>query len=1368
MLDFVQIHQRTVVVKHPEKHEVIEVYPKFIIGKSSDLMIKGSDFYAIWLEEKKLWSTDEQDLIDLIDKELLTYAYEMQEQTDMDVFVSHMWDADTGNIDRWHKYCQKQLRDSFVPLDETLVFANTELKRELYASRQLSYPLEKGSYESWDKLIGTLYTEKERHKIEWVIGSIVNGASKEIQKFMVLYGAAGTGKSTVINIIMKLFQGYVGTFNSKSLGRSNDSFALEAFKDNPLVAIQHDGDLSKLEDNTRLNSLVSHEEMTVNEKFKSAYTNRFNAFLIMGTNKPVKITDAKSGLLRRLIDCTPSGDTLPADEYFQLMHNIDFELGAIAYHCKEIYEENPRYYDKYVPTSMFGATNDFYNFVMNCYDEFEKEDGVSLKMAWDSYKKFCEYANVQYQLSYRPFSEELKNYFHEFKDRHTLADGTRVRSYYKGFKKEQFENMTPEREGFKKEYPWLNMQEWRYSTFDVECADCIAQYANAKEAPSKPWDEVDTKLSDLDTSRLHYVRVPLNHIVIDFDMTDESGNKSLQANLEAASKWPPTYAEVSKGGSGLHLHYYYTGDPTKLSRVYDDRIEVKVFNGKGSLRRKLTLCNNYSINTISSGLPIKESKPVINKETVLNEKAIRTIIRCSILKEYQAGTKPNVDFIKMILDRAYESGIHYDVTDLEPVIWQFAENSTHHSDYCVKQVKEMKFKSDEASETNEDDDRNVFFDIEVFPNVLFTNWKYEGAPNVNRMINPSPEEIEELAKKNLIGFYCRRYDNHILYARMCGASIEKCYKISQGIIVKKDPSCFFGEAYNLSKTDVYDFSSKKQSLKKFEIELAKEAESKGEKAIHHMELGLPWDEPVDPSKWEQVAEYCDNDVIATEAVFHARHQDYVAREILAALAGGTVNDTTNQLTTRIVFGDDWRRPDKTQFNYRDMGDDSEENVGKVINEYTVFDKQGRPIFPGYKYKLGTSTYRDEEVGEGGYVYAEPGIYTDVALLDVASMHPNSAINENVFGEYTNNFKDILEARIAIKHKDFDKARTMLGGKLSPFLEDPSTAKDLSGALKIAINSVYGLTSAGFDNAFKDPRNVDNIVAKRGALFMINLKHEVRDRGFTVAHIKTDSIKIPNATPEIIQFVMDYGKMYGYTFEHEATYERMCLVNDAVYIAAYASKEWCEHAYGYVPEKNEAHPLEWTATGKQFAVPYVFKKLFSHEDITLDDLCEVKSVDTALFLDMNENLEDTSKWKNLMELRTKKKLTKKDQALLDTYATVSDEELEQMAEKGHNRKFIGKVENFCPVKPGYGGGILLRQDKENKHKFNSASGCKGYRWLETEVVRGMDWKNVLDYSYFNKLVDDAADAIAEHGDLEWFLSAPTDTFIDPIAKDNLKY
>ena len=125
----------------------------------------------------------------------------------IDIKVLHMWDAESGMIDSWHKYCQKQMRDSFHTLDDKLIFSNTKTDKKDYASKKLKYPLEAGDLSAYNKLMSTLYSETERQKIEWAIGSIVCGESKKLQKFMVLYGAAGTGKSTVLNIIQQLFEG---------------------------------------------------------------------------------------------------------------------------------------------------------------------------------------------------------------------------------------------------------------------------------------------------------------------------------------------------------------------------------------------------------------------------------------------------------------------------------------------------------------------------------------------------------------------------------------------------------------------------------------------------------------------------------------------------------------------------------------------------------------------------------------------------------------------------------------------------------------------------------------------------------------------------------------------------------------------------------------------------------------------------------------------------------------------------------------------------------------------------------------------------------------------------------------------------------
>ena len=1301
------------------KEPALEVYPRFIVKKTTDLMIRGGDFYAIWDEDKGLWSTDEYDAVRLIDRDIRRWA---DEHGYSDATLLLMQNSDSGVIDRWHKYCQKQLRDSYHTLDDRVIFSNTEVTKETYASKRLPYPLTPCDTPAYDDLMSTLYSPEERRKIEWAIGAIVTGDSTWIQKFIVLYGAAGTGKSTVLNIVQQLFDGYYSTFDSEALGSSSNVFALESFKNNPLVAIQHDGNLARIETNTRLNSLVSHEEMSVNEKFRSIYSQRFRSFLLMGTNKPVKITDAKSGLIRRVIDVSPTGNKIPFSRYTKDVKQIKFELGGIACHCRDVYLENPEYYDDYIPLKMLEGTNDFYNFVLDSWDIFYENDETTLKSAWELYRAYCDEAKVQYPYPRRVFREELKNYFDEFYERGVTEDGVRVRSWYKKFNPPTEDDAATDSTDAKGS--WL-IFDGDGSVFNSACSDCKAQYANKHGVPSLPWSDSDTVLHDIDTRKLHYVLLPQEHIVIDFDLRDEAGNKALDINMKAASAWPPTYAEVSKSGNGVHLHYIYDGDPSKLAHVYSDGIEIKVFSGKSSLRRLSRKTNSLPIAHISSGLPLVEKKggSLVEENTIKNERQIRALIGKALRKEIHANTKPSIDFICHILDEAYASGVHYDVYDMADAVYIFALNSTNNSGYCLDQFRKMKWQSEDISVSvpTGTDDALVFFDCEVYPNFFCVVLKPEGEnQQFISLVDPSPHEIENITKFKLVGFNNLSYDNQILWGRMMGYSNEQLYQLSQRIIQSHSP--VFNESKNLSYTDVYDFCSKKQSLKKWEIELG----------IHHQEMGIPWDQPVSDDKKKLVVEYCKNDVAATEAVFHACNADFVAREILADIAGMTPNDRTNALTTRIIFG-------------------NEKHPELVYTDLSI-------EFPGYEYvELGDdgkphNMYRGVDLGFGGYVYAEPGIYRDVALLDVASLHPNSAINMNYFGSYTQRYKDILDARIAIKHKDYDTARTLFGGKLAKYLTDDSQAKALSFALKIAINSVYGLTSAKFDNPFRDKRNVNNIVALRGALFMKTLQDEVVERGYSVAHIKTDSIKIPNAGPEIISFCMEFARKYGYTFEHEATYDKMCLVNDAVYIA-------------HGGPLSASHAGEWTATGKQFQVPYVFKTLFSKEPIVFEDLCVTQSTKDSLYLDFNENLPDVSKAE--AELESVRKIFRDEKAMA-RYMKVRglskppskeevDKEIEELQEEvanGHNYIFVGRVGNFVPVIAGANGGNLYRF---KDGKYYHATGCRGYRWKESEIVRTLGKQDEVDRGYFEELVKDAKKAIEEYGDFEAFVNEVDDIY-----------
>lgn len=1386
-MDFVKIIERS-------KRSETEIFPDFQTGDVKDLLGKGKSFYAIWDEKQGLWSTKENDVQRLVDEEIWDYVENMKKQRDYDGYLNvKTLRSDASGM--WNRFTQYMRRfpDSGVTLDSKLTFADSKVKKEDYVSKRLPYNLQPGDTSAWDKLVGTLYADSEREKIEWSIGAVISGDSKKIQKFFVFYGAPGKGKGTIINILKKLFDGYYATFDAMALGMSNDQFSMEMLRSNPLVAIDPDGNLSRIENNTKLNSIVSHEEVVVNEKGKARYSMVANCFMYIASNNPVKITDGKSGIIRRLIDINPTGKEFKPKEYDTLMSQIDFELGAIASHCLEVYRTlGKNYYKNYIPQDMIMKTDVFYNFMEANADVFnEQKEGISLRQAYSMYKEYCEDALVEFKLPMYKFREELKNYFSGFEQR-AKVDGQNVRSWYTGFLKEKLEPPILKKE----EKPLPLVLDQTKSLLDDILADCPAQYAKEDGSPEFVWDQVETVLRDLKTDRVHYVltqKYDPKLIFVDFDLKNKKGEKDMLLNMEAASKFPPTYTEFSKGGCGLHLYYIYDGDVSKLASVYADGIEVKVMRGKSATRRRVSKCNDLPIAHLAVGtLPPKEEK-MIDEHRIKDEKHLINAIKKSLRKEDNVGgTKCEIDLINKNLNEAYESGISYDVSDLSGALLEFAMNSSNNKDYCQKIVSQMKLMSkdveeaqkerfirtEDAENSNKDPLEDLYiFDIEMFrpteegeldadgkenPGLFLICYKKYGTEetpeNVTAMVNPKVYDVEALVKEKLGGFNNLGYDNPMIYYKLLGYNNKQLYDLSTRIVGENARDAIPYESRKISFIDIFDMASEKKGLKKWEIELDKP----------HMEVDIPWNQPAPRSLWPKVIEYCKNDVLATEAVLKARMGDFKARQMLSKISGGSINDRTNQLSGRFVFEGD-RYPQK-QFNYRNMGDMSDvsdiyDDKIRELNldpEYTKFDSKGRPIYPGYVFKFGKSTYRGEVVGEGGYVYAKPGIWTNIRTQDVSGMHPASIIAENLFGDYyTKRFAEIVKARTHIKHKEFDEARKMLDGKLAPYLDDESMSKALSQALKICVNAVYGQTAASYPNAFRDERNVDNIVAKRGALFMINLRHEVERRGYTVVQCKTDSIKVANTTDEIIDFIRDYGKLYGYTFETEADYERLCLVNDAVYIAY---------------EREEG----WSATGAQFQQPYVFKTLFSGEPLTFKDMCETKSVSKgSIYLDMNEQLKSVDDVEKEIQRRNynRNNPDAKPMKLSNKFSDVTDDDLVKYYYEGHDYRFVGRVGQFTPIKPGHGGGLLVRRVDDDPEeyvtilgcKYQSVTGTKNYRWLESEMVKELKKEGDVDISYYEEQVTKAINSINEFGSFERFIDL-SHSYESPVdyVKAELKY
>ena len=857
-------------------------------------------------------------------------------------------------------------------------------------------------------------------------------------------------------------------------------------------------------------------------------------------------------------------------------------------------------------------------------------------------------------------------------------------------------------------------------------------------------------------------------------------------------------------------------------------IEIKVCTGNSAIRRKLSKCNDIPIATLTSGLPLKgEKKKKVNWEGFKDEKhlhnhLVREITK-NLEKKVHADTTSSIDMIKKVLDDAYESGIPY---DLENVMYKkrtipdavliFAMHSTNQADRCIKTVSQMHFKHEIEEEQGVpaaellEDPRPIVIDIEVYtpgedeekePGLFLICWKYLGAPpdGIVAMVNPKAHEVEAILRYMMIGYNILGYDAYMLYSASMGSSTRELYQLSYNIINNGYQPPYAKQAKSMVLYDVYEYckaAGDGKSLKKWEIELG----------YSHMEMGIPWDKPVPKEMWPEVIEYCKNDVLATELVYNKTKGYRVARDfqvnLVKALHGDDIPvvpaDTANTLTKRAIFGMD-RHP-QSEFNYRDLAlpvgsDQYEEYLVKFGSDYKfrVWNAEGLPeyrdyipgevlpdgwsilpFFPGYKFdryaKKGfQSCFHDDYGGEGGRTFSAPGMYVNVWDGDIASQYPHSIMAEMLFGpRYTKIFAEIVKARIAVKHHDFETASKLLGGALKTFLSD-DTAKDLAQGMKIIINSVYGLTKAGFENEFRDPRNVDNIVAKRGNLFMLVLKEQITALGSSVVHIKTDSIKIANATEEIKNFVIKFGREYGYEFETEGEFEKFVLLNDAAYVA-YDKKEG------------------WITKAAQLQEPYVRKTLFTKEPISFDDLCQTFSVHAgSLYLDRNEQLDCVDDELEAARKAYQRHCRKFEKHLRKTYPGISNnwvtsfilgedraveylrqnpnsetelyfeqcvdlidhcKDLESKVDAGHNMIFVGRVGRFCPVKPGADGGILYRvQDGKNY----AVGGTSDYRWLEAEYVQKYGKEDCIDISYYNTLVDKAADAIAQYGDLEWFIN-----------------
>lgn len=1351
---------------------------------NDDLIVRGGAFAYYWDGEQ--WSKDLRDIVLNIDSNIKSAVNEVRsEHPDSTIKYGLAENSNSGIVTKFQKYCQA-LQTKDIAFNTTIFFDNQTPKRDDYSTIQLNYHPQPGKCDSFDKLAGTLYAPEELDKILWAIGALLTGNMPKIQKFLFLYGAAGTGKGTMLDIISKIFQEYRADIDLEKL-TNGSQFGTSQIVDVPLL-VDSDSKIDRIKKDTDLLKLVSHEPVMVRKLYQDGYSVAFQGLLVTASNARYDAKNVNSGIHRRALVVHPSGNIVSKEDYNRLMNDINYEVPYIAQKAIDRYTElGEAFYDNYRDEEMVNYSDPFHACVSENLPLFTEKDGITLNQAASIYKEYIEELGWETKGVKQKVKLRLPDYYREF-SKYKMIDGVRLTRYYSGFKTEKFPFLNgkdkPKNVVECEQPSWLDLSE-QPSLFDKEAAAYPAQLANENGTPKYKWDTVQTTLKDIDTSELHYVKVPQSHIVLDFDMKNENGEKDLELNIKEALSYPQTYAEVSKSGGGLHLHYWYDGDVTKLKNLIKDDVEVKVYTGKSSLRRKLIKCNNLPIAHIATGLPLKEKEVIMYKDIEdihWTEKKLRTFIENCMDKVHHSATKPEMDFIYTVLEQAKDTGVKYNLNDMLDSLTKFAMHSTHNSDYCLGIVNKLTLSTyqteDEIGNGNDiiDDKDIVFFDIEVFSNLFLVCWKkngfeipawvyddldkdinsgnnyqpsdilksnwYDQHKNKDYGIwcNPTVNQLEYLLQHPLVGFNNRKYDNHILYNASLGATPMELYMQSQNIINHTGDGGMKPAAYNLSYADLYEFMDIKQSLKKWEIALG----------LTHDEFEFPWDQPLAVSNWARCAMYCMHDVDATDKVFNDKHAGqpaWMARKVMCELTEMSPNTKTQTLAEKFLFGDEQRPQDN--FVWYDLA--------KEFPGYT-FDPNRKPA----------SDYHGKDPSEGGYVSSKPGVYGVsakdynegniidpetgrcklVTYIDVASLHPHSLIAINYFGKYTPKFQALVKCRMHIKHGELDKAASAfsdidpaLSEKLSKFLNDPSLINGLAHAMKIIINIVYGMTSAKYDNKFRDPRNVDNIIAKRGALFMMMLEEELNARGCNVIHVKTDSMKITNYLQEDIQYAMDRANEFGYTFELECIFDRIALTNKSTNI-------------GHIEGKPEYDAHAWEAVGAQYAEPYVFKKLFSHEELVEDDYMVLKSSTAPIYLGgrfigknayvyaslTGEDLYVVREENIAQSIQTKAQKPLKDYLAKRDYEGLPLEVQEANRAIKISKELKGRDFDISPERVQ---DIIDNNFPETKvTKHCSLSKTKDWAWRLSTDYKG--YKDI-NMGYYGKLKDDAIDDIYKVGD-----------------------
>jgi hypothetical protein len=385
----------------------------------------------------------------------------------------------------------------------------------------------------------------------------------------------------------------------------------------------------------------------------------------------------------------------------------------------------------------------------------------------------------------------------------------------------------------------------------------------------------------------------------------------------------------------------------------------------------------------------------------------------------------------------------------------------------------------------------LFYDVEVFAHDTIIVFKDENK-RLQRVFHNNFIQLHDFIKdKTLVGFNNYFYDDKIL-TYCLGLKTPKQIKDLNDRLIAGENVKFVKKADFESLDCFQQIDVSMPSLKKIE----------GNMGRMILESAVPFtiERPLTNEEFDEVLQYCMYDVDTTIDVFKQRVKSYFQpKKSLVDMLGRA--DCQRWNTTTISANLLLKKPLPKWSGLR-VPEEFMELVPIEVQDLWIEKEKGSVTIEEFDNEI--------QFGFGGLHGAHKRIKRseNVKLLDVASMYPNIILNLNALGHATEKYKEILQKRLEIKHKD----------------------KTLSDALKLILNSVYGNLNNQYSTLY-NPKAALSVCAY-GQIALYDLCKKISPF-CTIVNINTDGVAFIPHDEIYLDVAKEWEKEFNLQLEEDA-------------------------------------------------------------------------------------------------------------------------------------------------------------------------------------------------------------------------------------------